>query len=316
MKQNLFCGAMLFSAVLSMTSLTALATDLNICYVKSPFNLQNIVMKENRMLEKEFAGSDVKVIWHEINSGAKQAQALAAGALDVSAVMNTASLLLAVGVGNDLVIATGAAHPNRVFALVGKKGHNYSVKDLKGKTVAGPRGTVLHQMLVAALKKEGMTMKDIEFVSMDPPKAYAALVGNSVDAALLAAGLVVKANDAGMKTITTAEGLVKPNLVMVARRAYAEEHPDLLKRVVAVHRKAHAWINENKEKALEMGAKAQGVSPEVAQKLFDWSSFYDVLTEDDIRGMQEDKRFLIENGLMRTKMRIDVRSLVMPEAMR
>lgn len=316
MKQNLFCGAMLFSAVLSMTSLTALAMDLNICYVKSPFNLQNIVMKENRMLEKEFAGSDVKVIWHEINSGAKQAQALAAGALDVSAVMNTASLLLAVGVGNDLVIATGAAHPNRVFALVGKKGHNYSVKDLKGKTVAGPRGTVLHQMLVAALKKEGMTMQDIQFVSMDPPKAYAALVGNSVDAALLAAGLVVKANDAGMKTITTAEGLVKPNLVMVARRAYAEEHPDLLKRVVAVHRKAHAWINENKEKALEMGAKAQGVSPEVAQKLFDWSSFYDVLTEDDIRGMQEDKRFLIENGLMRTKMRIDVRSLVMPEAMR
>ena len=159
-------------------------------------------------------------------------------------------------------------------------------------------------------------MQDIQFVSMDPPKAYAALVGNSVDAALLAAGLVVKANDAGMKTITTAEGLVKPNLVMVARRAYAEEHPDLLKRVVAVHRKAHAWINENKEKALEMGAKAQGVSPEVAQKLFDWSSFYDVLTEDDIRGMQEDKRFLIENGLMRTKMRIDVRSLVMPEAMR
>ena len=316
MKQNLFCGAMLFSAVLSMTSLTALAMDLNICYVKSPFNLQNIVMKENRMLEKEFAGSDVKVIWHEINSGAKQAQALAAGALDVSAVMNTASLLLAAGVGNDLVVATGAAHPSRVFARVGKKGQNYSVKDLKGKTVAGPRGTVLHQMLVAALKKEGMTMKDIEFVSMDPPKAYAALVGNSVDAALLAAGLVVKANDAGMKTITTAEGLVKPNLVMVARRAYAQEHPDVVKRVVAVHRKAHAWINENKEKALEIGAKAQSVSPIVAKKLFDWSSFYDVLTEDDIVGMEEDKRFLIENGLMRTKIRVDVRSLVMPEAMR
>ncbi len=65
-----------------------------------------------------------------------------------------------------------------------------------------------------------------------------------------------------------------------------------------------------------MGAKAQGVSPIVAKKLFDWSSFYDVLTEDDIVGMEEDKRFLIENGLMRTKIRVDVRSLVMPEAMR
>ena len=316
MKVKVFLSSLFSAAVLSVASMTATATDLNICYVKSPFNLQNIVMKENRMLENEFAGSDVKVIWHEINSGAKQAQALAAGALDVSAVMNTASLLLAVGVGNDLVITTGAAHPDHVFALVGKKGADFSVKDLKGKTIAGPRGTVLHQMLVAALKKEGMTMQDVKFVSMDPPKAYAALVGDSVDAALLAAGLVIKANDAGMKTITTAEGLVKPNLVMVARRDYVEKYPDIVHRVVTVHRKAHAWINENKEKALAMGAKAQGVNLEVAQKLFDWSSFYDVLTEDDIRGMEEDKRFLIENGLLRTKMRIDVRSLVMPEAMR
>lgn len=316
MKVKAFLSSLFSAAVLSVASMTATATDLNICYVKSPFNLQNIVMKENRMLENEFAGSDVKVIWHEINSGAKQAQALAAGALDVSAVMNTASLLLAVGVGNDLVITTGAAHPDHVFALVGKKGADFSVKDLKGKTIAGPRGTVLHQMLVAALKKEGMTMQDVKFVSMDPPKAYAALVGDSVDAALLAAGLVIKANDAGMKTITTAEGLVKPNLVMVARRDYVEKYPDIVHRVVTVHRKAHAWINENKEKALAMGAKAQGVNLEVAQKLFDWSSFYDVLTEDDIRGMEEDKRFLIENGLLRTKMRIDVRSLVMTEAMR
>ncbi|HBN74051.1 MAG TPA: aliphatic sulfonate ABC transporter, partial [Sutterella sp.] len=171
MKVKAFLSSLFSATVLSVASMTATATDLNICYVKSPFNLQNIVMKENRMLENEFAGSDVKVIWHEINSGAKQAQALAAGALDVSAVMNTASLLLAVGVGNDLVITTGAAHPDHVFALVGKKGADFSVKDLKGKTIAGPRGTVLHQMLVAALKKEGMTMQDVKFVSMDPPKA-------------------------------------------------------------------------------------------------------------------------------------------------
>ena len=158
-------------------------------------------------------------------------------------------------------------------------------------------------------------MKDINFVSMDPPKAYAALAGDSVDAALLAAGLVIKANDAGMKTITTAEGLVKPNLVMVARRAWAEENPETLARVVKVHRETLAWIRANKDEALLMGAKAQGVSKEVAAKLYDWSSFYDVLTEDDLKGMEDDKRFLIENGLMRTKIRIDVKSLVYPSAM-
>ena len=306
----LLAGAMALS-----TSAFSQDNTLDICYVKSPFNLQNIVMKEKGLLEKEFAGDKINVRWHSINSGAKQTQAMASGDLDVSAVMNTASLLLAAGVGNDLVIITGAAHPNNVFALVGKKGKQLRIRDLKGKTVAGPRGTVLHQLLVAALKKEGLTMKDINFVSMDPPKAYAALAGDSVDAALLAAGLVIKANDAGMKTITTAEGLVKPNLVMVARRAWAEENPETLARVVKVHRETLAWIRANKDEALLMGAKAQGVSKEVAAKLYDWSSFYDVLTEDDLKGMEDDKRFLIENGLMRTKIRIDVKSLVYPSAM-
>ncbi len=306
---------LLAGAVALSTSAFSQDNTLDICYVKSPFNLQNIVMKEKGLLEKEFAGDKINVRWHSINSGAKQTQAMASGDLDVSAVMNTASLLLAAGVGNDLVIITGAAHPNNVFALVGKAGKQLRIKDLKGKTVAGPRGTVLHQLLVAALKKEGLTMKDINFVSMDPPKAYAALAGGSVDAALLAAGLVIKANDAGMKTITTADGLVKPNLVMVARRAWAEENPETLARVVKVHRETLAWIRANKDEALAMGAKAQGVSTEVAAKLYDWSSFYDVLTEDDIKGMEEDKRFLIENGLMRTKIRIDVKSLVYPSAM-
>ena len=307
---------LLLAASVAFSSVAGAASnEINICYVKSPFNLQNIVMKERGMLEKEFANDNIAVRWHSITSGSKQTQAMASGSLDVSAVMNTASLLLAAGVGNDLVIATGVAHPNNVFALVGQKDGVKSVRDLKGKTIAGPRGTVLHQMLVAALKKENLTMADVRFVSMDPPKAYAALMGGSVDAALLAAGLIVKANDAGMITLTTAEGLVKPNLVMVARRAYAEENPKTLARIVKVHREALKWINENRDEALAMGAKAQGVSMKVAEKLYDWSSFYDVLTEKDIEGMEEDKRFLIENGLMRTKIRVDVKSLILPQAM-
>lgn len=63
----------------------------NIVYVKAPFNLQNIVMKDRQMLEKAFKPYGTEVKWHTITSGAKQGQAMAAGAIDVSAVMNTAS---------------------------------------------------------------------------------------------------------------------------------------------------------------------------------------------------------------------------------
>ena len=178
---------------------------INIAYVKAPFNIQNMVMKDQQLLEKAFEKHGTKIVWHTISSGAKQTQAMAAGSLDVSAVMNTASLLAANGAGNKVVIVNGVAHPADVFAIVGKKGQKLSVKDLKGKKIAGPRGTVLHQTLVAALVKEGMTAKDVQFVSMDQPSAMSALMAGHVDAALLAASAVVKAQNQGCEVITTAK---------------------------------------------------------------------------------------------------------------
>ena len=150
--------------------------EINIAYVKSPFNLQNIVMKQHQLLEKEFKKDGIKVNWFSINSGAQQAQAMAAGALDVSAVMNTASLLMANGADNRVYVATGVARPTQVFAIVGKPGQQMKVEDLKGKKVAGPKGTVLHQVLVAALQSKGLKASDVELIQMDIPKAHAALL--------------------------------------------------------------------------------------------------------------------------------------------
>ena len=44
-------------------------------------------------------------------------------------------------------------------------------KDLKGKKVAGPKGTILHELLVSYLNNAGMTEDDIEFMAMGIPDA-------------------------------------------------------------------------------------------------------------------------------------------------
>lgn len=304
-------------AALAITVSTALSAatmpeSISITYVKSPFNLQNIVMKERGMLEEAFKADGVKINWRVINSGAVQGQAMASGDLDFSAVMNTASVLMAAGAGNPIAIATGVAHPQKIFAIIGKPDTNYSIKDLKGKKVVGPKGTVLHQLLVAALLKEGMKITDVDFVSMDPAKAMTAVVSGSADAGLVAAGLIIKANEAGAKTIATCEGYVAPNLVMAVRRAFAEQYPEAYAKVVATNRAALAWIKANKPQALEMGAKEQGISLANAEKLYDWSGFYDTLTEADVKGLEADQQFLIDNGMMEKK--VDVRALLLPSA--
>ena len=185
-------------------------------------------------------------------------------------------------------------HPQKIFAIIGKPGTDYSIKDLKGKKVVGPKGTVLHQLLVAALKKEGMTIKDVDFISMDPAKAMTAVLSGSADAGLVAAGLIIKAN--------------------AVRQAFVDQYPEAYERVVATNRAALKWIREHKAEALAMGAKEQGISIENAEKLYDWSGFYDVLTEADVKGLAADQQFLIDNGMMEKA--VDVRSLILPGAMK
>ncbi|HIT96615.1 MAG TPA: NrtA/SsuA/CpmA family ABC transporter substrate-binding protein [Candidatus Aphodousia faecavium] len=311
LKKLLMVSAMVLTGSL-MSAVEAAPDQINIAYVKDPFNLQNIVMKQHQSLEKEFQKDGIKINWVSINSGAQQAQAMAAGSLDVSAVMNTASLLMANGAGNKVLVATGVARPTQVFAVVGKAGQQMKIEDLKGKKVAGPKGTVLHQVLVAALKSKGMSINDVEFIQMDPGKAYAALMGKHVDAALLAASLIIKSNQAGAKTVVTADGLVNPLLVMAVSEKFAKENSALLERIVKVHRQTTKWIYENYDQAIAMGAKEAGVSLQDADKLAKWSHYFDVITDEDLQSLKSDQAFLLENDMMQNKVNTD--QLVLPIA--
>ena len=122
--------------------------------------------------ENKLEPKGIKVKWHEIDSGAQQATAMASGALDVGGVLNTTSVQMANAEGNPVMIVAGAARPTDVFALVGQENGAKTFADLKGKTIAGPKGTVLHQLLVAGLAKEGLTINDVNFVQMGIPQGF------------------------------------------------------------------------------------------------------------------------------------------------
>ena len=82
---------------------------LRISYVRAPFNLQLMVMKEKGILQKHLEPLGLQAQWPEITSGAKQAQALASGDLDIGGVMNTASVLMANGEGKATLCASSRA---------------------------------------------------------------------------------------------------------------------------------------------------------------------------------------------------------------
>ncbi|MDR0577776.1 MAG: NrtA/SsuA/CpmA family ABC transporter substrate-binding protein [Candidatus Accumulibacter sp.] len=311
MKKTLLTGAL--ALFLGLGGVRADEKTLDISYVKAPFNLQMIVMKERGLLEKRAGAIGLKVKWHEITSGAKQAQALASGDLDVAGVMNTASVLMANGEGNAVRIIAGVSRPTGTFAIVAGKDGVASIAGLKGKKVAGPKGTVLHQLLVAALARNGLAMSDVQFVQMEIPQAFAALQGGQVDAALLAAAAVIKAGQEGARVLATADGLVVPKLVMASSEKTVKAHPDWIEAAVAAHDEAGRWIAEHEAEAVALGAKIQGLAVEDAQKLYDGSHFTQRLGQSDIDSMGDDIRFMLDNGMMRNAP--DVGAIILPRAL-
>lgn len=272
--------------------------EINVSYVKSPFNLPSIVMKERGMLEKAFAEQGIEVRYHEITSGAKQAQAMAAGSLDIGGVMNTTSVLLAHSAGNDVRIIAGYSRPVKIFSIVSGNQEIRSIPDLKGSKVAGPKGTVLHQLLLAALESEGMSIQDVEFLQMGLPQASTAMIAGQIDAALLAGSLVLNAQKQGAHIITTAEGYVTPKLVIAARGGFLDAHPEAAQLYLEIHKSALGWVEQNLEEALLIGAEEQGISLQEARRLYEWTQFIESLTPQDVETMRDDIQFMLATHMI------------------
>lgn len=88
-------------------------------------------------------------------------------------------------------------------------------ESLKGKTIAGPTGTNLHELLVSYLAQAGMTLDDVNYVNMTIPDAKAGLDGGSVDVALLAGATAYNAEQQGYHLVADGEGLISA-LIAVA----------------------------------------------------------------------------------------------------
>ena len=281
--------------------------QLNITYVKAPFNIQNIVMKSQGLLEKEFAEEGIKINWIPIKAGLNQVRGMAAGEIDMVAAMNTSTLLIANSAGNRIVIVDGVAHPDDTFAIMAKP-EVKNIVDLKGRQIVGPKGTVLHHLLSAALKSSGVEMKDVNWVSMNLPASLTTLLGGRADAALLAAGGILAAEKAGFHALVKAKGLIETNLVLAARGDFAKEYPDVVRRVAKVNREALQWALTNKPQAIALGAKELQLSKEDAAKLFEWSHFYSDLTQKDIDALQNSQRFLLEQKMINRS--VDINTLI------
>src|SRR3984957_1795405 len=171
MMRAILAAALLFSAIASASAQTTLRVG---------------DQKGNSQAVMEAAGvlKDVpyKIEWKECPAAAPLLEALGAGAIETGLVGDAPFTFAAAA--NVPVKAIGAVRQTQegLAILVPRDSPIHSFEDLRDKKIATGRGSIGHQLILAALESRGWSPSDVQIVYLAPSDAKVAYVRGSVDA--------------------------------------------------------------------------------------------------------------------------------------
>jgi sulfonate transport system substrate-binding protein len=205
-----------------------------------------------------------KIEWKEFPAAAPLLEALGAGAIDTGLVGDAPFTFAAAA--NVPVKAIGAIRQSQegLAILVPRDSKIHSFDDLKGKKIATGRGSIGHQLILAALESKGWSPNDLQIVFLAPSDAKVAYTQGSVDAWSTWEPYVSQEEVLFQsRRLLTAEGLASGMSFQVASSdAIRDKRPELedfLRRLAA----ARAWSLTNVGAYAETWGKLMGIPPAV-----------------------------------------------------
>lgn len=278
-------------------------------YVKAPLNIPSIIEKEETIFEKAFKEQGIPFEYSTITEGPKQTAAMASGDIDIAHALGGTSAILAKANGIDLRIVGMYSRAPKAFVIVVKNPDIKSVEDLRGKTVMGPKGTNLHQLLLMALAEKGMKAEDVNFVSSSIPQAAAALENGSADAALMAGPAALKATEQGARVLRDSQGLLNATIVIAVRGAFMDKYPEQVKAFLAAHKDVIKRYNEKPASFFDVTAKETGLTASQVATMSPWYDFDSTVKETDIKDLEKAQSFLIESGILEASKKVDIKAM-------
>ncbi|ETK19707.1 taurine ABC transporter, periplasmic taurine-binding protein [Pseudomonas sp. FH4] len=258
-----------------------------------------------------------KIDWRRFNSGPEVVTAIASGDVQIG---NLGSSPLAAAASRNLPIVAFivSAQINSSEALVVRNGsHIDAPKDLIGKTIATPFVSTSHYSLLAALKHWGLDTKQVKVVNLQPGEIAAAWKRGDIDGAFVWSPALGEIRKTG-KTLTDAAQVGQwgaPTFeVWVARKDFAEKHPEIVAKFAKVTLDSFADYAANKAKwtvdssPVQKIARLTGANAADIPELLEGSTFPDaraqqtdaLLNGATAKAIGETAKFLKEQGKVET----------------
>jgi sulfonate transport system substrate-binding protein len=220
----------------------AAPTEINIDW--ATYNPVSIVLKQQQLLEQEFATDQITVRWVQSLGSNKALEFLNAGSIDFGSTAGAAALIGKIN-GNPIKSIYVYSRPEWTALVTMPNSPIHTVADLKDQRIAVTRGTDPHIFLVRALATAGLTEHDVKLVLLQHPDGRTALERGDVvawaglDPMMAAAELESGARLFYRNAAANTWG------VLNVREAFAAEKPELVRRVLATYQRARRWSVEH-----------------------------------------------------------------------
>ena len=263
-RRSLFASALLVALLPSAALYAADKPDtINIDW--ATYNPVSILLKNKGWLEKEFEKDNIKIRWVQTLGSNKALEFLNAGSIDFGSTAGSAALVARIN-GNPINSIYVYSRPEWT-ALVTPKGSAISkVAALKGKRVAVTRGTDPHIFLVRALLAAGLSEKDIQPVLLQHPDGKTALIRGDVDAWAGLDPMMAQAEIEDGARLFYRNKAANTWGILSTREEFLKDHPDLVKRVLAIYEKARKYSLANYAEEKHAFQAATKLSDAVADK--------------------------------------------------
>src|SRR5476649_2566968 len=208
------------------------------------YNPVSMILKQNGLLEKEFAKDGIAIVWVQSAGSNKALEFLNAGSIDFGSTAGSAALVAKIN-GNPIKSIYVFSRPEWTALVTTKESKIATVADLRCKRVALTRGTDPHIFLVRALLDAGLSEKDITPVLLQHADGKTALIRGDVDAWAGLDPMMAQAEiEDGAKLFFR-----KPDAntwgILNVREQFLKDYPDVVRRVLAVYEEARKYSVAN-----------------------------------------------------------------------
>ncbi|MCD7814058.1 MAG: aliphatic sulfonate ABC transporter substrate-binding protein [Lachnospiraceae bacterium] len=219
------------------------AVEVRMAYFPNITHAQALVMKNEGTLE-EALGDGYDVSWTSFTAGSSEVEALFAQEIDIGYIGPVPAINGNVKSDGDVVVIANAADAGAVLVVSADSGIS-SVADLDGKTVAIPQtGNTQHLCLLNLLSQNDLSpVSDggtVEVVAVDNSNLQNMFDQGSIDAALVPEpwGTILTSSD-NIDLLLDYEEIYYsgnyPVAVIVVRKDFLEEYPEVVETFLQVH---------------------------------------------------------------------------------